>query len=194
MNTLETNRLLIRPFTMEDLEDTHQLFDIALEDANMGDSGALSLDARREYLQWAVLNYRQLENLHQPPYGDRAVVLKEDGRLIGSVGYVPCLNAFGQLPLPGLIRAKGKHRYSTEFGLFYAISPTYQRQGFATEATQRLVQYAFEQLGLWRIVATTDYDNQASIAVMRKLGMNILRNPDPDPPWLQVVGFLENLR
>ena len=42
-----------------------------------------------------------------------------------------------------------------------------------------------------RIVATTSYDNLASIAVMRKLSMRIERNPLPDPPWLQVVGMLE---
>ncbi|GAB4420284.1 MAG: hypothetical protein Fur0044_17140 [Anaerolineae bacterium] len=27
---------------------------------------------------------------------------------------------------------------------------------------------------------------------MRKIGMKIARNPLPDPPWLQVVGILEN--
>jgi RimJ/RimL family protein N-acetyltransferase len=45
---------------------------------------------------------------------------------------------------------------------------------------------------LLRIVATTHDDNDASIRVMRKLGMLIERNPYPDPPWLQVVGVLEN--
>ena len=27
---------------------------------------------------------------------------------------------------------------------------------------------------------------------MRKLGMRLERNPSPEPPWLQVVGVLEN--
>jgi hypothetical protein len=30
------------------------------------------------------------------------------------------------------------------------------------------------------------------MAVMRKVGMQIEKNPFPDPPWFQVVGFLEN--
>jgi [ribosomal protein S5]-alanine N-acetyltransferase len=47
-------------------------------------------------------------------------------------------------------------------------------------------------MGLRRVVATTTYDNEASMGVMRKLGMRIERNPFPDPPWLQVVGILEN--
>jgi hypothetical protein len=28
--------------------------------------------------------------------------------------------------------------------------------------------------------------------VMRKLGMWVEKNPRPEPPWLQVVGVLEN--
>jgi RimJ/RimL family protein N-acetyltransferase len=54
-----------------------------------------------------------------------------------------------------------------------------------------MVEYAFQNLGLRRVIATTTYDNEASMGVMRKLGMRIERNPFPDPPWLQVVGMLE---
>jgi GNAT superfamily N-acetyltransferase len=79
-----------------------------------------------------------------------------------------------------------------EFGLFYAITPTLQGQGYATEAAQALVDYAFQHLRLKRIVATTTYENAASMGVMRKLGMRFERNPYPEPPWLQVVGVLEN--
>jgi hypothetical protein len=32
----------------------------------------------------------------------------------------------------------------------------------------------------------------ASQGVMRKVGMTITRNPLPEPPWLQLVGVLEN--
>jgi ribosomal-protein-alanine N-acetyltransferase len=45
---------------------------------------------------------------------------------------------------------------------------------------------------LQRVVATTTYNNAASIRVMQKLGMTIERNPLPDPPWFQVVGVLES--
>ena len=50
-----------------------------------------------------------------------------------------------------------------------------------------MVEHAFQNLGLRRVVATTTYDNQGSMGVMRKLGMQIERNPFPDPPWMQVV-------
>ena len=50
---------------------------------------------------------------------------------------------------------------------------------------------ALAELNLERIVATTMHDNHASIAVMRRLGMTIAANPLPEPPWFQVVGWLD---
>ena len=136
-----------------------------------------------------MLNYTQLAQLNQPPYGDRAIVLQATGELIGSCGYVPCLNAFAQVP--GMAATVEADRVSPEFGLFYAISPTHQRRGYATEAAQAMVDYAFQHLRLRRIVAETNYDNEGSIGVMRRLGMRIGRNSLPEPPWLQVVGVIE---
>jgi len=42
-------------------------------------------------------------------------------------------------------------------------------------------------------VDTTTYDNVASMGVMRKLGMRVEKNPFLEPPWLQVVGVVENI-
>jgi [ribosomal protein S5]-alanine N-acetyltransferase len=69
------------------------------------------------------------------------------------------------------------------------MAPAHQQQGCATEAETALIGYAFTEPHLERIVATTTYENAASIRVMQKLGMRIERNPYPDPPWLQVVGI-----
>jgi ribosomal-protein-alanine N-acetyltransferase len=190
---LETTRLLIRPFVLEDLEGTHRLLDVELRWADLGTDKMDSLAQRRQWLEWAVLNYQQLANLHQPPYGDRGIVLKSSGMLIGACGFVPCLNAYEQLPV--LASGEGSGRpgvYTTEFGLFYAIAPAHQRQGYASEAAQALVDYAFQKLHLKRIIAETSYENQGSMGVMRKLGMRIEKNPLPEPPWLQVVGVLAN--
>jgi len=186
MPVLETERLIVRPFTLDDLNDVHRILDIELADADFGTEGAQALNERREWLRWTTLNYAQLAKLYQPPYGERAVVLKDTHELIGAVGYVPCLNLFGQLA-----SSTPMHFTSTEFGLYWAIAPAHQRRRHATEAARAMVAYALEQLKLGRIVATTTYDNVASIGVMRKLGMRIETNPFPDPPWLQVVGVLE---
>jgi len=191
MPTLETERLIIRPFMLDDLDAIHRILDVELGEAELGSEGAMAREERRQWLQWTVLNYEQLAKLYQPPYGDRAIVLKQTGELIGAVGYVPCLDSFGQLP-HWQSRGVPSNRCSTEFGLFWAISPARQRKGYAAEAARAMVGYAFTNLKLARIIATTKYNNEASIGVMRKVGMLVERNPYPDPPWLQVVGLLEN--
>jgi RimJ/RimL family protein N-acetyltransferase len=163
--------------------------------------------------------------MFQPPYGDRAVVLKDTNAVIGAVGIVPCFDVFEQIPglrrstnqaeaapmPPGSqaptppesqvwkrallslepSRAPSAYRVA-EMGLFWAIDPDQQRQGYATEAAQALIDFAFRQLRVKRLIATTEHDNAASIGVMRKLGMRVEANPFPDPPWLQVVGVLEH--
>jgi [ribosomal protein S5]-alanine N-acetyltransferase len=193
MPTLETTRLIIRPFVMEDLIDAHRLFDIELNTDDLHTDKMNTMKERAEWLEWAVLNYAQLAKLYQPPYGDRAIVRKDTGKLIGSCGYVPCLMPFEQVPNFSYYNASGKVGHATpEFGLFYAISPSHQRQGYASEAAQALVDYAFQHLDLKRVIATTDFDNNGSIGVMRKLGMRVEKNPLAEPPWLQVVGVVEN--
>jgi [ribosomal protein S5]-alanine N-acetyltransferase len=190
---LETERLIIRPFTMNDQNAIHLLLDVDLSTAEFGTEGVMVREERQQWLQWTILNYEALSRLNQPPYGDRAVVLKQTEQVIGACGFVPCFAPFGQLPaLRSANEDAVAHLNSTEFGLFYAFSPAYQRQGYATEAAEALIGYAFAQLRLRRVVATTTYENVASIAVMRKVGMQIEKNPYPDPPWFQVVGLLEN--
>ena len=183
---LETARLRVREFEAGDLEDVHRLLDVEL-----GPEGALNRDQRRDWLTWTVLSYRQLAQLHQPPYGDRAVVLGATGEVVGACGYAPVLDALGQIPSlrcgperPGLT--------SPEVGLYYALSPAHRGRGYATEAARALVDHGFAELRLARIVATTTFDNAASAAVMRRLGMRIERNPRPTPPWLQLVGVLDH--
>jgi RimJ/RimL family protein N-acetyltransferase len=190
---LETSRLLIRPFEMQDLQAAHHLFDVELSQADFGTEKIGTLAERTHWLQWAVLNEEQLAILNQPPYGDRAVILKSTGQLIGACGYVPCLAPFEQLPgfAPGDC-STGPSLATTELGLFYAISPAHQRCGYATEAAQALIEYAFQKLRLKRVIAETMVDNIASMGVMRKLGMRVERNPLPEPPWLQIVGWIEN--
>lgn len=185
---IETARLIIRPFVRDDLAVIHRILD---QDFGEAGSDRASLDDPRSWLEWQILNQEWFERMRQPPYGDRAIVLKASNQLVGAVGYVPCLAPFEQIPeLLGTARPSGC--YTTEFGLFYAIDPEYQRQGYATEAARAMLDYALRQLLIKRVVAKTDYANIASQKVMRKLGMKITRNPLPEPRWLQVVGVSEN--
>ena len=190
MPVLETERLVIRPFVMDDLGAVHQLY-VAIGWVDAEATPEEQLEVRRHYVEWGVLNHEQLARLYQPPYGDRAVVLRDTGQLIGVCGLVPYIEPFGQLPYFGGVR---DGLATAEMGIMWAIAPAYQRQGYATETARVLADYAFNALRLKHVIATTDYDNLASLGVMRKIGMLIEKNPYSDPPWLQVVGILENNR
>lgn len=181
---LTTQRLVIRPFTPDDLDEAVQV----LDDDIYGPAPADARATRERWLAWTVLSYEQLARLYQPPYGDRAVTLRATGEMIGAVGYTPCLHPFGQL---GTFMQAPPMRHSAEVGLYWAIAPRHRGQGYAAEAGAALVRFAFDELHLQRIVATTEYDNHASQRVMSKLGMRLERNPLAGPPWLQVVGVLE---
>lgn len=182
MPVLETERLVIRPFRPDDLEAVHQIFDLE------NPLTAWPLDVRRKWLEWNSLNPWGLSQVAQPPYGDRAVTLR-DGALIGSVGVVPYLTQLAVLPSMGGIR---NPRSQAEVGLFWEIAAAHRRRGYATEAARALIAHLFQEENLGRIIAETDPDNLASQGVMRSLGMRIERNPYPEPPWLQVVGILSN--
>lgn len=182
MPILETERLVVRPFRPEDLEAVHRIFDHEL------DPEGWPLETRREWLLWNSLNPRGLELVYQPPYGDRAVTLK-DGTLIGAVGVVPYITPLRVLPSFG---AERDPLWQAEVGLYWAIRPAEQGRGYATEAARAVVAHLFAHERLGRVLAETARDNLASQAVMRKLGMRIETNPYPEPPWLQVVGILEN--
>lgn len=185
----ESERLVIRSFQSADLIDIHRILDLTFGDGSKIDDPE-AIAERASWLQWSILSHKWYPTLYQPPYGERAIVLKSSGELIGSIGLVPCLDSFEQLPSLDTGRVPPGYR-SAEVGLFWAIDPEHQKRGYASEAARALIDYAFRELKLMRIIATTEYDNLASQAVMRKVGMRIERNPLSEPPWLQVVGVLE---
>lgn len=180
---LETDRLVIRDFSMDDLNDVHRILDreIYLE-------RNLPIEARRGWLEWSITNYQELAGLNQPPYGERAVTLRDTGELIGITGYSPMFHPLSEM-LNGISSTAA--RWLPEMGLYYAFSPAQQGNGYATEAAQALIDYAFEYFHLKRIVANTEFANLASQRVMKKLGMTLHRNETGEPEWFEVLGVLE---
>ena len=54
----------------------------------------------------------------------------------------------------------------------YAVNPSCQGKGYATEAASAIINFAFEDLGLSLIYAQCDANNIPSYKVMEKLGMH----------------------
>jgi [ribosomal protein S5]-alanine N-acetyltransferase len=181
MPVLKTERLTIRPFEMDDI-------------AHIGRVRSVDdMDENRHYVESAIATGEYLAYVVQPPYGDRAVVESASNLLVGIVGLVALLMPFDRLPYRnGGQAVSTPRRNTTEMGLYWEIDPEYRQRGYATEAGQALINYAFHTLNLTRIVANTAYDNAASQGVMRKLGMTLEKNPLPEPDWFQVVGILQN--
>ncbi|HZN67813.1 MAG TPA: GNAT family N-acetyltransferase [Tepidisphaeraceae bacterium] len=185
MRPIATKRLVVREFEVADSDAVARMLDDCF--------GPMPRVEREAWLDWTVRNYRALEQLGQPPYGDYAVALRDSGDVIGSVGLVPSFGPFDTLPtLSARLRAKPTGRHRPEMGLFWAVAGPHRGSGYATEAAAALAEFAFNSLNVDRLVATTEHDNDASIRVMRRLGMTVERNAQPEPAWFQTVGVLFN--
>jgi [ribosomal protein S5]-alanine N-acetyltransferase len=62
--------------------------------------------------------------------------------------------------------------------LGYGVHPDYRNRGYATEATQALVEWALAQPPVERVVAKCDPANAPSVRVLEKIGMT--RRGDTD--------------
>jgi ribosomal-protein-alanine N-acetyltransferase len=187
MNILETERLIIRPFTMDDLEDVHHVLDVDLEWAGAG----VTLEQRREKLQLeiALANWQLTGCL----YGNRAIVLKETRELIGLCGFRPWIITPAERALYDPAGMTQDHPFNMpELGVGYALASKHQGQGYATEAVNALIRYALQGLRVRRVVALTARGNETSVNLMKRVGMRIGINPDPQAIYPGAVGIIEN--
>ena len=53
----------------------------------------------------------------------------------------------------------------------FTLSREHQGRGLATEAVSRLLDYAFGELGLHRVYAITDQENEPSFTLLERLGL-----------------------
>ena len=70
--------------------------------------------------------------------------------------------------------------FHDQLELLYALDPSTWGNGYATEAAVALVRFAFDELGFDEVVASTDAENTASIAVMRRAGLAFARSETID--------------
>ncbi|ARF53512.1 GNAT family N-acetyltransferase [Streptomyces gilvosporeus] len=63
----------------------------------------------------------------------------------------------------------------TELG--YAVGPAHRGQGLAARAVRVMAGYAFEQLGVERVILELEAENDASVAVATRTGFSLLDVP-----------------
>jgi [ribosomal protein S5]-alanine N-acetyltransferase len=81
------------------------------------------------------------------------VIRRENNQVIGDIGF----------------KGKPNDRKTVEIG--YGIIPAAQNKGFATEAVQALIDWAFSSGQVEKVIAECLEDNVASIRVLEKVGM-----------------------
>jgi len=145
---IETERLLIRPFALQDLEpfwsfmgDPESTRYMVFTDDQKTYEGAKTM------LEMVIASYDGEE-----PVCALAITDRRSGDYIGSCGLSPLAEP-------------------DEVECYYTVLPRYWGKGYATEATTALQKYAFTELGVSRVVAFVMEENPASIRIAEKVGM-----------------------
>jgi ribosomal-protein-alanine N-acetyltransferase len=85
--------------------------------------------------------------------------------------------------LIGDLGFKGRPDFSGTIELGYGLLPQFRGMGYATEAAHALLDWAFRQPKVARVVAECEVENIASSGVLRKLGMQNLGRDDTLFKW-----------
>jgi RimJ/RimL family protein N-acetyltransferase len=144
--TLETERLLLRPFAESDLDAWAQI--VADEETTEFIGGVQSReDAWRQIAMY--LGHWTLRG-----YGQWAVEVKRSGRCIGRAGpWYP--------------------EGWPELEIGWTLARDVWGEGYATEAGRAAMDWAFESLGLDRVASVVATENARSRAVAVRLGMSL---------------------
>ena len=147
MKILETERLVLRRLALDDAAFLLELLNEPAFLENIGDRGARTLtDARRYIARGPVASYRKFG------FGLYLVELKDSGTPIGICGLL-------------------KRDWLDGRGHRLRVPAEYWSQGYARESAAAVMHYGWTTLRLKRIVAITKPTNQASIALLEKLGL-----------------------
>lgn len=144
----ETERLRLRPYSVDDLavhNDLHRRADVVRY---------LPWDVRDEAASVAAI--KRSQELRWEKNDDSvnlAAFEKATGRHVGE--FIIMLRAL-------------EHR-GGEVG--YVVHPDFAGKGYATEGAGAVLQLAFDELGMRRMIARIDARNEASARVLEKLGM-----------------------
>jgi ribosomal-protein-alanine N-acetyltransferase len=148
---VETERLILRLLTMEDLDGLAALYGDP-EIRRYFPDGTRTHDQTRDELEWIIEVY-----YGRFGYGLWATVLRETGEFIGRCGLLPW-------------EIDGR----TEVEVAYLLDKRYWGRGLATEAARAIADHAFATLPVDRLICLVDPANTASRDVALRIGMTLL--------------------
>ncbi|WP_414754979.1 GNAT family N-acetyltransferase [Anabaena sp. CCY 9910] len=143
MPEIETARLRLRYFTLDDLDNLFRLY---------SDTEVMKYLSPRSREQTEASLRKHIQHWQAHNLGMWAVVHKQSGKMIGRCG----LGFLDNTP---------------EVELGYVLDKSYWNMGLGTEASIATLDYGFVTLKLERIVAIARPENIASRRVIEKVGM-----------------------
>ena len=141
--TLETPRLILRPWCEDDAEELYTY----ASDPDVGPPAGWPAHT-------SVENSREIIRTVLSAPDTFAVCLKENGKPIGSIGF----------------HRNDLAEHDDEYELGYWIGKPFWGQGLIPEASREMLRYAFEELGMNRIWCGYYDGNEKSRRVQQKLG------------------------
>ena len=152
--TVETERLVLRPWDRSDLEPLAVVF---------ARPEVWWFPFRRGFSQQETEDFltRKIETWQTRGWSQWAVEHKDDRRLIGFLGLEP--PAFLPEVMP-----------TVEIG--WRLDPDYWHRGLASEGARAGLRFGFDVLDLPEIVSIYEPDNTASGRVMERIGMHLDRD------------------
>ena len=151
MKVLETQRLHLRYFRIDDAKFILQLLNEPSFKEHIGDKGVRTLQDAELYLQNGPL-----DSYARFGYGLNMVELKGSGEAVGMCGLV-----------------RRDNLEDADIG--YAFLEQYWSRGYARESAEAVLSHARETLGLERIVAIVTPQNHSSIKLLEKIGLSFER-------------------
>ena len=164
---IETERLLIRPFKMEDIEPSYIMNLDAEVSRHTGDGGIVSKEE---------IERRIVENVfgdyEKHGFGRLAVELKGENKFIGFTGlkYLEDMD---------------------EVDLGYRFMKEYWGKGIATESAEACVNLGFNTLGLKRLIAMVLPENIGSIRVLEKLNFEYEKDIIEDNQLAKIYSLIK---
>ena len=147
---LETERLLLRPFTLADAGDMFRNWA-----SNPHVTRCLVWAAHSELSETRRILNDWVKEYRKKDFYEWAVVPKEEGIPIGSIGLVECQD----------------NPRCCEAG--YCLGEPWWNHGYATEALQVILDFALNVIGYRTVIAKHAIENPASGRVMQKAGMSM---------------------
>ncbi|TMQ64925.1 MAG: GNAT family N-acetyltransferase [Candidatus Eisenbacteria bacterium] len=151
MKVLETQRLIVRRFSLEDAAFALELVNDSAWLQYIGDRKVRTLADARAYLRKGALDMYD-----RVGFGMFVVTLKSSGEPIGTCGLI-------------------KRDSLDDVDIGFAFLPGFRGQGFALESAAAVLDYGRRSLGLTRIVAIVSPANRRSIAILEKIGLKYER-------------------